>query len=84
MATENVTLTIPQDDYSFLKKLADKMGWLFSIQRPEGVAPDALYDPETGCYLNEETMQVIRDADKGVNVFSCKDFAEYLEFVKDI
>lgn len=82
MATENVTLTIPQDDYSFLKKLADKMGWLFSIQRPEGVAPDALYDPETGCYLNEETMQVIRDADKGINVFRCESIDELMELAR--
>ena len=29
-----------------------------------------LYDPETGEYLNDETMQVIEDALKGKNVTS--------------
>jgi len=29
-----------------------------------------LYDPETGKYLNDETMQVIEDALKGKNVTS--------------
>lgn len=82
MATENVTLTIPQDDFSFLKKLADKMGWMFRMQRPEGVAPDALYDPETGRYLNEETMQAIRDADKGINVYRCKSVDDLMRLAR--
>ncbi len=80
MATKDITLTIPTDDYGFLEKLADKMGWLMN----KHMAPDALYDPETGRYLNEETMQVIRDARKGINVYKVDNFEEYLDFVKNI
>ncbi|MBP3511282.1 MAG: hypothetical protein J6K19_04480 [Prevotella sp.] len=82
MATENITLTIPTDDYGFLEKLAGKMGWLMNIGKTKHVAPDALYDPETGRYLNEETMQVIRDAQKGINVFTCDSVDELLELAK--
>lgn len=84
MATENITLTIPTDDYGFLEKLAGKMGWLMNIGKTKQVAPDALYDPETGRYLNEETMQVIRDAQKGINVYKVDNFEEYMEFIKNI
>lgn len=78
MVTKDITLTIPTDDYGFLEKLADKMGWLMN----KHMAPDALYDPETGRYLNEETMQVIRDARKGINVFTCNSVDELLELAK--
>ena len=38
--------------------------------RPEGKAKPRLYDPETGEYLNDETMKVIEDALKGRGVTS--------------
>ena len=36
---------------------------------------DHLYDPESGCYLNEETMQAIRDVEAG-NVIKCNSVDE--------
>jgi hypothetical protein len=49
------------------------MGWTVS----EAVQPDSLFDPETGEYLNEETMQAIRDVEAG-HVKKCKDLDELL------
>lgn len=36
---------------------------------------DRLYDPESGCYLNDETMQAIRDVEVG-NVIKCNSVDE--------
>ena len=49
------------------------MGWTTS----EAKRSDALYDPETKSYLNEETMQAIRDVEAG-KVQQCKDMNELL------
>ena len=46
---------------AFLRQLAKRMGWSLS----EVTTNDRLYDPETGEYLNEETMQAIRDVESG-------------------
>ena len=45
----------------FFRQLAKRMGWSVS----EVSTNDSLYDPETGEYLNEETMQAIRDVEAG-------------------
>ncbi|MCR4958205.1 MAG: hypothetical protein K6B13_06315 [Prevotella sp.] len=49
------------------------MGWTISEARPS----DALYDSETKSYLNDETMQAIRDVEAG-KVERCKDMNELL------
>lgn len=49
---------------AFLRQLAKRMGWSMSDMTPN-VANDSLYDPETKSYLNEETMQAIRDVEAG-------------------
>lgn len=60
----------------FVKKLASRMGWTVS----EAKVTDHLYDPETKAYLNDETMQAIRDVEAG-NVTRCKDMNELLALV---
>ena len=52
------------------------MGWTVS----EAKVTDHLYDPETNAYLNDETMQAIRDVEAG-NVTRCKDMNELLALV---
>ena len=52
------------------------MGWTVS----EAKVTDHLYDPETKAYLNDETMQAIRDVEAG-NVTRCKDMNELLALV---
>ena len=49
------------------------MGWTVSEVMPS----DALFDPESKSYLNEETMQAIRDVESG-NVKKCKSLDEIL------
>ena len=43
-----------------------------------------LYDPETGEYLNDETMKAIEEGRKGVGMSGPMSFEEYLERVKNI
>ena len=52
--------------------------WLASrmfLPQEKTLAADRLYDPESGCYLNEETMQAIRDVEAG-NVIKCNNVDE--------
>ncbi len=57
----------------FFRQLAKRMGWSVS----EVSTNDRLYDPETGEYLNEETMQAIRDVEAG-QVKRCSNLDEIL------
>lgn len=58
---------------AFIKQLGKRMGWTVSEAKPA----DSLYDPESGAYLNDVTMQAIRDVEAG-NVMRCKDMNELL------
>lgn len=71
MATAvSVNLNMPKADIGFVRQMAKRMGWSMSIV-------PRLYDPETGLYFNEETMQAIRDVDAG-KTFKCKNLDELL------
>lgn len=59
MAFDTVSLNIPHADLSFLKTLVKKMGWV--INKKSTPRKKRLYDPETGEYLNDETMKAIED-----------------------
>ena len=61
---------------AFVRQLARRMGWSLL----EGKPTDHLYDPESGVYLNDETMQAIRDMEAG-KVTRCKDMSELLALV---
>lgn len=67
---------MPRGDMAFIRQLGKRMGWAIS----EVKRSDALYDPETKSYLNEETMQAIRDVEAG-NVERCKDMDELLALI---
>lgn len=60
----SINIQMPRKDMAFLRQLAKRMGWSMSEMSPN-VANDSLYDPETKSYLNEETMQAIRDVEAG-------------------
>ncbi len=64
---------MPRGDMAFIRQLGKRMGWTISEARPS----DALYDSETKSYLNDETMQAIRDVEAG-KVERCKDMNELL------
>ena len=61
LAFDTVSLNIPKADLSFLKTLVKKMGW--EINRKPKPRRKHLYDPETGKYLNDETMKAIENND---------------------
>jgi hypothetical protein len=74
MATAvSININMPRGDMAFIRKLGKRMGWTIT----ESNQSDALYDPETKSYLNEETMQAIRDVEAG-KVERCKDMSELL------
>lgn len=66
---------MPRGDIAFLRQLAKRMGWSLSEVTTNG----RLYVPKTGEYLNEETMQAIRDAEAG-KVTRCGSIDEIHEF----
>lgn len=68
-----ININLPRTDMAFVKHLGKKMGWTISEVEPT----DSLYDPESGAYLNEDTMQAIRDVEAG-NGMRCKDMNELL------
>lgn len=77
MATAiSVNINMPRSDMAFMRQLAKRMGWTMS----ETKTSDHLYDPETDSYLNDETMQAIRDVEEG-KVSRCKDMNELLALV---
>ena len=65
--TISVNISMPKSDLPFVRQLAKRMGW--SVV--ETKTTDNLYDPETGAYLNDETMQAIREVEAG-KVMRCK------------
>ncbi len=69
----SIKLNIPRRDVAFIKQLGKRMGWTIS----ENNVPDSLFDPESGEFLNEETMQAIRDVEAG-QAKRCKNLDELL------
>ena len=55
---------------------------LESVEKPSRRA--RIYDPETGKYLNDETVKVIEETRQGRGVVFRGTFEDYLESVKDI
>ena len=49
-----------------IKKAISMLKGVTKVQKQK--TPHRLYDPETGEYLNDETMKVIEDAHKGIGV----------------
>lgn len=75
-----ITINIPNSKVSFFKKLIAEMGWTYEMKEEKVVAKKKprLYDPETGEYLNDETMKAIEDVrsgkDKGTVYASFEEF----------
>jgi len=69
----SVNISMPRADVAFIRQLGKRMGWEVSKDRPT----DNLYDPESGTFLNDETMQAIRDIEAGKSM-RCKNMNELL------
>ena len=64
---------IPKVDTKKFKQLIKLMGWTIAPTKE----PARLYDPETGEYLNDETMRVIEDARQGKDIAFKGSFDEF-------
>lgn len=73
----NLNISLPRSDMGFMCMLSKRMGWNLK----EMPISDALFDPESGEYLNEETMQAIRDVEAGKGVARCNNIDELLAVV---
>ena len=80
-APDTFTLTVPKADVNFFKTMAKKMGWTIEHKR---TAKPRLYDPETGEYLNDATMEVIEKARKGKDVIEVGSMDDYLKLVRNL
>ena len=74
-----ITINIPNRKVGFFKKLIAEMGWTYEVcEEAQKKAKARLYDPETGEYLNDETMKAIEDVrsgkDKGTTYESFEEF----------
>ena len=58
------TVSIPSIETKKFKQFIKLMGWTATA----APARARLYDPETGDYVNDETMQVIEDARRGKGI----------------
>ena len=73
-----ITINVPNRELSFFKKMIAKMGWSYSIVEEPVKAKPRLYDPETGEYLNDETMKLIEDVHSGKEpVYEMKSMEEF-------
>ena len=80
------TMTIPREgqllvsisDMSMMKDIKKAISMLKGVTKVKAQkTKPRLYDPETGRYLNDDTMKVIEDAHKGIGVIrydSLQDF----------
>ena len=67
-------VSVPKIDTKKFKSLIKLMGWTVAPAKSTA----RLYDPETGDYVNDETMQAIEDArsgqDQGTSYSSFEEF----------
>ena len=76
-----ITINVPSRDLSFFKKMVTKMGWTYE---EDAETKPHLYDPETGEYLNNETMKTIEDARNGKDVIKVGSMEDYLKLVNNL
>jgi hypothetical protein len=76
------TVSIPTIDTKMFKQLVQRMGWQISKTRAEQRV--SMFDPESGQYLNDETMQAIEESRKGVGVTSYSSFEDFANAMRTL
>lgn len=79
MQFDTFTLNVPKSEVSFFRTMAKKMGWTIEKKKKE---KPRMYDPETGEYLNDETMKVIEDSMNGKGIVWIGTAEEFKEWAK--
>ena len=69
-------ISVPKFDTKRLKGIVKAMGWTIT-PAAKAVEKVRLYDPESGEYLNDETMRAIEDSRKGIGVNSYASFEDF-------
>ena len=79
MQFDTFTLNVPKSEVSFFRTMAKKMGWTIEKKKKE---KPRMFDPETGEYLNDETMKVIEDSMNGKGIVWTGTAEEFKEWAK--
>lgn len=79
MQFDTFTLNVPKSEVSFFRTMAKKMGWTIEKKKKE---KPRMYDPETGEYLNDETVKVIEDSMNGKGIVWTGTAEEFKEWAK--
>lgn len=78
---DTFTILVPKIDTKRFKGIVKAMGWtITSIS--QSTEKTRLYDPESGDYLNDETMRAIEDSRKGIDVNSYASFDDFAKAMR--
>ena len=84
MATYTITLNERSARGKALMEYLKALGVLMHKVSPKSATKHRLYDPETGKYLNDETMKAIEDAENGIGLIKVGSMEDYLKLVENI
>ena len=73
-------LTVNIEDMSMvrdIKKAISMLRGVTKVSQPKTSKKPRLYDPETGDYLNDETMKAIEETRKGIDVTTYETFEDF-------
>ena len=73
-------LTVSIEDMSMvrdIKKAISMLRGVTKVSQPKTCKKPRLYDPETGDYLNDETMKAIEETRKGIDVTTYETFEDF-------
>ena len=74
-------ISVPEFDTKRLKGIVKAMGWTIT-PTVKAVEKVRLYDPESGEYLNDETMRAIENSRKGIDVNSYASFDDFAKAMR--
>ena len=78
-----LTFEVPNSKVSFVTRLMKELG--MSVYRTETrQEPQALFDPETGQYLNRETMKAIEEAEAGIGLEQYETVDDFMKMAEAI
>ncbi len=80
-------LTVSIEDMSMvrdIKKAISMLRGVTKVSQPKTCKKPRLYDPETGDYLNKETMKAIEETRKGIGVTTYETFEDFEKAMRSL
>ncbi len=73
------TLVLQVPDESLVSKVKQACKMLLGVTsvKVQKEAKSLMYDPETGCYLNDKTMKALEDAHNGIGVTTYESLEDF-------